>query len=312
MKALVTGGAGYVGTELVRALTAHPAIDEVIVYDNLSRNNHNLFLQPALPTTPIRFVRADLLDTHTLQTALDGVDLVFHLAAKVSTPFADEDVHGFDQVNHWGTAELGYALERQRSPRPDRRLIYLSSTAIYGTPEHEATEQTDPAPRTAYGRSKHAGERMLERLADQLALYTVRSANVYGHSPSMRFDAVINRFMFEAHFSGRITIHGSGQQHRAFVYVQSVARALTALALDPIDPGTYNLVERNLSVLEIVSHLQDLYPDVEQLFIQQDVKLRDLRVQPDPRLSGLLEPRPFEEQLLEFLRNFAFRSSHSG
>ena len=52
MRALVTGGAGYVGTELVRALAAHPSVDEVIVYDNLSRKNHNLFLQPALPATP--------------------------------------------------------------------------------------------------------------------------------------------------------------------------------------------------------------------------------------------------------------------
>jgi UDP-glucose 4-epimerase len=322
---LVTGGAGYIGTELVRALASRRDVEEIVVYDNLSRRNYNLFLlgssfngapAPDGPhlsgrrpeddqgCAPIRFVNGDLLDTRKLEAALEGIDVVYHLAAKVSTLFADEDFHGFDQVNHWGTAELSYILER----RPVDHLIYLSSASVYSASEKEVTETTSPAPKTTYGLSKYQGERMLGRLADRLELRTLRCANVYGYSPSMRFDSVINRYMFEAHFNGRITVYGSGHQHRPFVHIANVTRALTS-APEVIPPGTYNLVERNLSILEVTSHVQDLYPDLEMLFIQQDVKLRDLRVRPDPRLVklSLFDGRSFDDQLLDFRQHFSFR-----
>ena len=110
MKLLVTGGAGYLGTELVRALAARPEIEEVVVYDNLARRNHNLFLAERLLSKPIRFVQGDILDTRTLEKLVADADAIAHLAARVSTPFADQDFHGMDQVNHWGTAELAYLL----------------------------------------------------------------------------------------------------------------------------------------------------------------------------------------------------------
>jgi UDP-glucose 4-epimerase len=324
MRVLVTGGAGYVGTELVGALARRQDVEEVVVYDNLSRRNHNLFLLGGsfgrsrsaegaslsgrrsgkeTPAGPVRFVSGELLDTRKLEASLDGIDTVYHLAAKVSTPFANEDFHGFDQINHWGTAELSYILER----RPVTRLVYSSSTSVYGTPAGEATEATPPDPKTTYGLSKHRGEQMLARLADRLQLHIFRCANVYGYSPSMRFDAVINRYMFEAHFNGRITVHGSGHQHRAFVHIANVARTL-ANAPERLPSGTYNLVEQNLSILEITSHIQELYPDLEMLFIQQDVELRDLRVRPDPRLDalGLFDGRSFDDQLKEFQQHFSF------
>ncbi len=303
MRVLVTGGAGYVGTELVGELARWPDVSEIVIYDNLSRSNFNLFLAERLPGgKPLRFVQGDVLDTRKLKAVLDGVDAVYHLAARVSTPFADADFHGLDQVNHWGTAELSYLLEEA----PVGKVVYLSSASVYGASEGEVGVGDAPDPHTAYGISKLRGEQMLARLADRCELYTVRCANVYGYSRSMRFDAVINRFLFEAHFNGRITVHGSGHQRRGFVHVRNAARALAKLTLTDVAPGICDLVERNLSVLEITSHLQDLYPDLELLFLQQDIKLRNLVIRPDARLAPLFEVGDFAEQLRDFKASFSF------
>lgn len=301
----MTGGAGYVGTELVAALARRGDVDEVVVYDNLSRGSLNLFLfaplEHGIGASRVSFVRGEVLDSRGLAAALEGIDVVYHLAARVTTPFADADFHGFDQVNHWGTAELSYLLERN----PVDRLIYLSTTSVYGATREEAAPHTLPTPRTSYGLSKYQGERMLERLSQRLALYVFRCGNVHGYSPAMRFDSVINRLLFDAHFGGRITIHGSGEQHRAFVHVDNVAHVLEA-ALGPLPPGTYDLVERNLSILDVARHIQGLYPDVERIFVNQDVALRDLRVEPDARLADLLDGRSFDDQLSAVRDRFSF------
>jgi hypothetical protein len=87
--------------------------------------------------------------------------------------------------------------------------------------------------------------------------------------------------------------------------VDNVVRTLLA-SLDGLPGSTYDLVERNLSILEIAHQVQGLYPDLELLFIQQDVPLRDLRVRPDPRLEGVLERRSFESQLRALRDRFSF------
>src|SRR6476620_2815351 len=111
MNVLVTGGAGYIGTELVSHLIDRPDVEKVIVYDNLSRPNFNVFLGLRLQQhKKITFVKGELLDSRALKKVLKGIDVVYHLAAKVTTPFANAESHAYEQVNHWGTAELIYAV----------------------------------------------------------------------------------------------------------------------------------------------------------------------------------------------------------
>ena len=310
MKILVTGGAGYIGTALVDALSRREEVSQVVVYDNLSRSNPNLFISEPMPSGRIRFIRGDILDTRLLARELEGVDLVYHLAAWVSTPFADADFHGLDQVNHWGCAELSYLLETH----PVGRVVYLSSTSVYGASEESVTLETPPLPRTAYGISKFRGEQMLTRLEGRVPVHIVRCANVYGYNKSMRFDAVINRFMFDAHYSGRLTIHGSGQQTRAFVHIESLVRCLLAAGLEGALSGVSNVVERRAAVEEIAREVADVYPGLELLYIQQDMRLRNLYVDPDPRLANLevLDTRSLGEQLQEFRHHFAFEPQRIG
>lgn len=306
MRALVTGGAGYLGAALVGRLARRDDVDEVVVYDNLSRGEQALFLS-GVPgrTRPVRLVRADLLDTRRLASALDGIDVVFHLAARVTTPFAHGDIHGYDQVNRWGTAELGHLLEGAGGSV--KRLVNVSSAAVYGDTAEAAGLDTPPAPVSAYGVSKWEGERLLERLSGQLELCQVRCANVYGHGAAMRFDAVVNRLLFEAHFCGRMSLDGSGEQRRSFVHVDAAAAVLEALGEGTLGSGTFHLVERTETVLDVARAVGTLYPDVESLFISQHLRLPDSVIAPDPRVpETLLETRPMVDVLRETAARFAF------
>jgi len=306
MNILILGGAGYIGTELVYALAQELQTERITVYDNLARGNHNLFIgQSKINGTPVRFVRAELLDTRRLAKELTGIDVVYHLAAKVTTPFANHNPHEFEQVNNWGTAELTYLLEKSKV----KRLIYTSSVSVYGSSDTASDTDTTPNPKTFYGISKMRGEQHVERLIDSpIETFVLRCGNVYGYSKSMRFDSVINKFIFEAHFSGRLRIIGDGHQHRSFIHIDRLSKRLTELALEHLPAGTYNLVEHNYSINDVVERLTALYPGLEMLFVNQNLKMRNLMVKPDYRISSAeaLAQINLQEDLKAFQGNFTF------
>lgn len=306
MNVLVTGGAGYIGTALVYRLAARDEVTQVVIYDNLIRNNHSMFIgQSDLQSNKIKFVLGDILDTRKLKKEVDVADIVFHLAAKVTTPFADNNPHEFDQVNNWGTAELTYLIENSTVSK----FIYASSVSVYGAAKEVANIDAELNPKTFYSISKMHGERHIERLKDSsVQLFNLRLGNVYGHSKSMRFDSVINKFAFEANFTNRIKIYGTGNQIRSFIQIDRLSDMLTNIALTDIQPDTYNLVENTFSIEEIVSELKQIYPNLEMMFVNQSVKMRSLNVKPDVRLANVNLPAQdvLKEDLKRFVANFSF------
>ena len=306
MKVLVTGGAGYIGTELITALVNNPLVEKVIVYDNLSRPNFNMFLGLRLQKhEKISFVKGELLDSRALKKNLAGVDVVYHLAAKVTTPFANADAHAYEQVNHWGTAELVYAIETSDV----KRFIYTSSTGVYGSSNIPAHEDKPPDPQTFYAVSKLRGEEHVRRLIGKIDTYIMRCGNVYGYSKSMRFDAVINKFIFEANFNRLITIQGDGKQSRTFIHIEMVARALNNLLTADLPSDVYNIVDKNLKVIDILDVMKELMPDLEFIFINQHLRLHELNVKVNPLITDTLQirnSRTLKEELTEFLRKFSF------
>lgn len=308
MKVLITGGAGYVGNELVFELLKVPQVEKVVVYDNLSRKNYNLFLDTRYEPQKIQFVNGELLDSRKLKKELKDIDVVFHLAAIVSTPYATENSHLFEQVNHWGTAELVYAIEESNV----KKFIYLSTTSVYGASDELITIDTLPDPKTFYGSSKLRGEKHVERLLDKMDAYIIRCGNVYGYSPSVRFDAVINRFMFEVNFMGRIQINGNGKQTRAFIHVDKVVRVLRNL-INPdfgISPGIYNLTDKNLSIFGIANTIKEIYPHMDMIFVNQHLVMREIKVEKDPRIQPLQNIHfiSVKEELINFKNKFSFSS----
>jgi UDP-glucose 4-epimerase len=306
MNILITGGAGYVGNELVFELLKDDTTDKIIIYDNLSRKNYNIFLDTKYQNGKVKFIQGELLDSRKLKSVLNGVDVVYHLAARVSTPFASEDSHLFEQTNHWGTAELVYAVEESKVSR----FIYTSSSSIYGDTDKMIDISTFPNPKTFYGSSKLRGEAHVERLFNKIPTYIFRTGNIYGYSPSVRFDAVINRFLFEANYTGRIQITGNGQQKRAFIHVDKVVNLLNNLLHKELPSGTYNLVDKNLSIIEISDVIKEIYPALEMIFINQHLTMRELKVIPDERLKPLmtLPEKTFKEELIAFKDKFSFSS----
>lgn len=306
MKVLVTGGAGYIGTELINLLIANPAVEKVIIYDNLSRPNYNVFLGLRLQKHhKISFVKGELLDSRALRKVMKGIDVVYHLAAKVTTPFANADAHVYEQVNHWGTAELVYAIEESDV----KRVIFTSSTGVYGSSKEAVNETDTTDPQTLYAISKLRGEEHVRRLSGKIDTYVMRCGNVYGYSKSMRFDAVINKFVFEANFNKLVTIQGDGKQSRTFIHIDALSRGLSNLLTASLPSGTYNLVDKNLKVIDILDVLKELIPPLEFIFINQHLRLHELNVQVNQHVNDLLgvtNDRSLKEELEEFLGKFSF------
>ncbi len=306
MNILITGGAGYIGTELVSRLAADEKVKRIVVYDNLSRPNYSLFLGGRKSgTEKVKFYKGELLDSRHLKMVLKGIDVVYHLAAKVTTPFANDDAHLYEQVNHWGTAELVYAVEESNV----KKFIYASSSGIYGDSEDTVDEHAEPKPKTFYAISKLRGEEHVRRLTGKLDTYVFRCGNVYGYNRGMRFDAVINKFVFEANFLKRITVNGDGNQSRSFIHIESIATALGNVLHSDLESGVYNLVGRNIKIIDVVDDLKKLIPDLEFIFINQHLKLHQLNVKENLMVNkklGISANKPLNDELKDFLLRFSF------
>lgn len=298
MKVLITGGAGYIGTELVRKLNNDSNISEIIVYDNLWKNNYNLFLHSAVKRDKVTFIKGELLDSRKLTQILEGVDIVYHLAARVAARLVNASHHLYEQINNWGTAELVYAVEKSNV----KKFIYASSVAVYGDNAEEITEKTIPNPKTYYGASKYRGEEHVQRLMSKIDTYILRIGNVYGYGISMRFDTVLNKFMFDAEFKGRIKILGNGSQNRPFINIDKLTDVLGGLKLTGLKSGVYNVVEYNMNVNDLVEIIKNMMPETEMLFVNQHLKLRNIKVKPDSRIIDILgvSDEALNKQLQDF------------
>lgn len=310
MKVLVTGGAGYIGSQLVYQLTQRSDVSEIVVYDNLSRNNYNLFISERnkLKDKGVSFVYGDILDGRLLRKSLVGVEQVYHLAAKVASPFESADSHSFEQVNHWGTSELVSAIEETDCVK---KLVYVSSTGVYGTSAGETPldEEAEPNPTTFYAISKYRSEPHILRLSDKITTVVYRAGNVYGYSPAMKFNSVMNKFMFDSQFNNRININGSGKQSRPFVHIDKLVSVLAETVDSDIPSGVYNLADKNYSVLDLVDVFKEIYPELEFIFINQHLSLRSLVVKENAKVKKYFDVAEtnLKEELLAFKdRCFAF------
>ncbi len=306
MRILITGGAGYIGHSLMNELQKleNSNIEEIVVYDNLSRKSFSFFQHQKFNNIPVKFLEAELLDERSLQKALIGIDTVVHLAAKVTTPFSDAESHYYDQINNWGTAQLINCVLKSNV----KQFIQLSSASIYGNTQTLVDEKTVPQPFSFYGISKLNAEKRVELLDGKADYYILRSGNVYGHNSSMRIDAVLNKFVFNAHFNGRVKVFGNGMQQRPFIHVNKLAFTLLKTIEGALTPGTYNVVEHNFSVNQIVAYLKHLYADLEVLSVNPNVPMPTLKIATPSKIWQQIElPQVgFLDELKAFEEAFAF------
>lgn len=220
-KALVTGGAGFIGSHLVKLLL-QAGID-VKVYDNLSGGSiKNL----ESVQSDIEFIEADIRDFHTLVQGMQGVDWVFHLAALVSVPESVNNPILTEAINVSGTVNILWASVQTNVSR----VVISSSCAVYGDRDQPPLKETDILmPKSPYAASKLTAEAWAESFYQSYGLEAVclRYFNVYGCGQKSDSDyaAVIPKFLDCYHHKQRPKIYGDGQQTRDFIYVEDVARA---------------------------------------------------------------------------------------
>ena len=229
---LVTGGAGFIGANLVRLLLKRG--DEVTVLESLSGGRREY-----LDVLSVRFVLGDILDRDAVERAVAGQHAVVHLAAQTGVPGSLENPRKDCEVNVLGTLTLleacraekakaerssnGACAEKLRGPR----FIFASSNAPLGRQNPPATEDKAPLPVSPYGASKLAGEAYCLAYHGSWRLETValRFANVYGPFSAHK-NSVVAKFFKDILSRGQVTLDGDGEQTRDFIYVGDLCNAI--------------------------------------------------------------------------------------
>jgi nucleoside-diphosphate-sugar epimerase len=288
---LVTGGAGYIGSVLTRRLLDRGY--RVRILDRLYWGRGPI----ASVVDRVELVEADVRDMPA--TALDGVDAVIHLAGLSNDPTAEYDPEANWQMNAVATETLG----RNCVHRDVERLVFASSCSLYdGMPPGMHDETAPIEPRGAYATSKRYGEEALLSLVDEgLCPVVLRNGTVYGHSPRMRFDLVVNTFVKDALLRGRLSLHGGGWMWRPLVDVRDVSDAMIAAMEAPADlvrGEVFNVLHSNYQIRELAM----LVAGSVQL-LGRSVTLRE---EPAPRLT-----RDYECSNTKLASRLGFQPSHS-
>ena len=255
-RVLVTGGAGFIGSNLVKTLVANRC--EVTVLDNLS-SGHRSNLSPF---PQVRFIEADIRDPDAVDKAVQGATVVFHLAASVGNKRSIDDPISDAEINVLGTLRI---LEAARAHKV-RKVVASSSAGIFGELKTLPIREDHPIePDTPYGSTKLCGEKLCLAYAKLYDLEAVclRYFNVYG--PNQRFDAygnVIPIFTFQMLRGEPLTIFGDGEQTRDFVNVADVVQANLRAATTKNVSGAFNI---GSGTHITINHLVELIRDASGL-----------------------------------------------
>ena len=253
MKALVTGGAGFIGSNLTRALIGEGA--HVVVLDDLSTG-----FRSNLPDD-VELVEGDVRDEEALTRAMRGSDVVFHLAASVGNARSIANPIRDAEINCIGTLRVLQAAHQFDVAK----VVYSSSAAIFGELRALPIREDHPTePDSPYGASKLAGEKACLAFAKlyEMDVVCLRYFNVFGEN--QRFDAygnVIPIFVHRMLRAEPLTIYGDGSQTRDFVHVRDVVQANVKASRTPRISGAYNI---GSGTAVTINHLATLVAGLSQ------------------------------------------------
>jgi UDP-glucose 4-epimerase len=243
---LVTGGAGFIGANLLRQLDAS---HEVRVFDNLMRGSRDLL--PA--DREIDLVVGDIRDPEAVKRAVDGVDLVIHLAAFGSVVESVSDPVENFEINARGTFEM---LRGAANAGVERFVFASTGGAIMGDQEPPIDERSLPWPISPYGASKLCGEAYMHAFAGSFGMRPValRFANVYGPYSAHK-KGVITRFIRAALAGGTFEIFGDGKASRDFLHVDDLCRGILAAADSDLADEVLHLASANETTINELARL---------------------------------------------------------
>jgi UDP-glucose 4-epimerase len=293
MKAVVTGGAGFIGSHIARALVERG--DEVHIIDNYAGGR---FPERAAPGAA--YHEGSVLDTPFIEGLFAGADVVFHLAAIPSVQYSLEHPLESNEVNAGGTVSVLAAAARAGV----RRLVYSASSAMYGDQEQLPHEETmDPRALSPYALQKYIGEQYCRLVSETTGLETVclRYFNVYGPhaNPHGAYASVIARFIEQRTKGEPMTIVGDGTNTRDYVHVRDVVRA-NLLAAEAAGIGKGEAVNigggKEWSVLQVAKIIGGEVVHIES---RHEIKHSRADITKAKEVLGWEPGVPFEEGIKE-------------
>jgi nucleoside-diphosphate-sugar epimerase len=275
---LITGGAGYIGSWVTRRLLASG--NQVVVLDNMMYSGKSLLGVLGHPN--LRIIKGDVRQQADVDSAMDGVDHVVHLAAIVGEAACDKDPDVTRAINFGGTQNVA----RSARSHDVQRMVFFSTCSSYGVQDTSvlADEETELNPVSLYAETKIDSEKFLLDTSDGNMLHTIfRPATVHGSSARMRFDLIVNHFVRDAYATGKLTIFAP-DMWRPLVWVGDPAQAIE-LALNAeenlVRDEVFNLggVDGNYTKGEIGEIIKRrVVPNLELEFSNNDPDLRSYRV----------------------------------
>ena len=255
---IVTGGAGFIGSAIVRALLADPEVRRVVVIDNLSTGKRANLDEVS---SQIELLTLDIRNYVAIEPVFQGIDTVFHEAAIPSVPQSIDDPEGTHEVNINGT----FNVFRAAQLRGVGRVVYAASCAAYGDSDALPLKETTlPRPKSPYAVQKLVGEYYARTFWEVYGLETVclRYFNVFGprQDPASPYSGVLSLFSKALLEKRAPTIFGDGEQSRDFIYVENIARLNLLAARARQAPGRIfnGGTGRRYSLNEIWSLLQSI------------------------------------------------------
>ena len=229
-RVLVTGGCGYIGSALVPRLLGDSRVSEVVVLDSLvSGSPANL---AGSVGDELVFRRGDVREYGAVEAAVRDVDAVIHLAAITGAASTHDRREETMAVNRDGTENVLTAAGKFGV----ENVVLASSCNNYGrAPSRDIDETTEQNPLNPYAESKVACERLLDEALEayDFDATALRMSTNYGWSPGVRFNLVVNHFVFRGLTDRPLTVYGDGSNWRPFIHVRDAARAYADAALEP-------------------------------------------------------------------------------
>ena len=279
MKVLVTGGAGYIGSVLVRQLLSKGY--QVRAFDSLKFGGDALY--DVMLNDDFEFMLGDIRDSSAVAKALEGIDAVAHLAAIVGDPACKKYSDEAKETNWSGSVALFDAAEKAGV----KRFVFASTCSNYGKmpdPDSFVTETSALNPVSLYAELKVKFEKYLleERKDSNICSTALRFSTVYGFSPRIRFDLTVNEFTRNAAINGEQEIWGA-QFWRPYCHVDDLARSVVLVletAEEKVRANVFNVgsTEENYNKGMIIEEVCKVVPNVKVHYVESSEDPRDYRV----------------------------------
>ena len=270
MKLLITGALGHIGSRFIHSLKPGD-YEEVVLLDNLSTQRYcSLFNLPG--GVPFRFIEDDVC-TVDLEKCFSGMDVVIHLAAITNAAGSFEIQEQVERVNFQGTERVARACVACGC-----KLIFLSTTSVYGTQEEVVDENCsveELKPQSPYAESKLRAEQLLQSLgqSEGLRFIICRFGTIFGTSIGMRFHTAVNRFCWQAVMGQPITVWRTAlHQYRPYLDLDDAVEAIKFIIQRELyDRRVYNVVTTNATVNKIVEIISAYVPDLSIQYVDTEI-----------------------------------------